>query len=615
MAIASATDDRITVVTRDKGQKGDTGTAGLDGQGFNGVRQSLLDAPLCRLFTPNKLVDTLAGSLTATRATTASYVDRYGVVKYKGGNTATNLLTYSEQFDNVAWQLVGSSNLSVTSDSIIAPDGSNTADTLTSSTSDSNGIFNQTNVPNDNQTYTASFFVKADTVNNVRIRLRFFNGGSATEENAFFDLQSGSTSSGQIASIVPLSDGWFRISCRASNNATGNVSAQSFIYSDQQIGDFYVWGAQLEQSRAANGYLKTEASTITSPTNSTFGVETVREEAKGWLIEGASTNLLTYSEQFDNAAWSKTRCTITENASTAPDGTNTANEIVTTSSGSCYINQNYTGTAGEAITISAFYKNVNASDSAYIRVDGTTVSFQFDGTPISVPSTYSLSVKLLSDGWVRVAVTRTLSATGGIGLQIGVIASNVGEKLYVWGAQIEELPFASSYIPTTTSAATRAKDIVQAQGVNNLGRPSDSFSVFFKKSVIAVDSLFFSRVITTENDQDPTKRFRVFFDDSTDEVNFDNGSIRVNTQGAKSPSNSICVIYNAFTGTQYIFVDGILTDTSTIGSASSAIQNTLEFGGTDVVGSGQSLFTNLADFRIYDFALNADEAAYLAGVK
>ena len=31
-------------------------------------------------------------------------------------------------------------------------------------------------------------------------------------------------------------------------------------------------------------------------------------QAKGLLIEESRTNLLTYSEQFDNAAWVKTRC-------------------------------------------------------------------------------------------------------------------------------------------------------------------------------------------------------------------------------------------------------------------------------------------------------------------
>lgn len=435
MAIASATDDRITVVTRDKGQKGDTGTAGLDGQGFNGVRQSLLDAPLCRLFTPNKLVDTLAGSLTATRATTATYVDRYGVVK-------------------------------------------------------------------------------------------------------------------------------------------------------------------------------------------TAAIDEMREESDGWLIEGASTNANTFSEDFTDSVYTKDGVTVTANNAFAPDGTATADEITENTANVRHrVLKSVVVTSGVKVTVSVFAKRNGRNFIELPAIINNGLADKDALFDLLNGTSTAGKIEPLGDDWFRCSHTYTTSNTSltyQVRLSDGASVSYEGDGtsgVFLWGLQVEELPFASSYIPTTTSAATRAKDIVQAQGVNNLGRPSDSFSVFFKKSVIAVDSLFFSRVITTENDQDPTKRFRVFFDDSTDEVNFDNGSIRVNTQGAKSPSNSICVIYNAFTGTQYIFVDGILTDTSTIGSASSAIQNTLEFGGTDVVGSGQSLFTNLADFRIYDFALNADEAAYLAGVK
>jgi type 1 fimbria pilin len=46
------------------------------------------------------------------------------------------------------------------------------------------------------------------------------------------------------------------------------------------------------------------------------------------LIESPRTNLVLYSEEFDNAYWTKTNVTITANATTAPDGNLTADKLV-----------------------------------------------------------------------------------------------------------------------------------------------------------------------------------------------------------------------------------------------------------------------------------------------
>ena len=46
------------------------------------------------------------------------------------------------------------------------------------------------------------------------------------------------------------------------------------------------------------------------------------------LIEPAGTNLVPFSEEFDNAAWTKTRATISADAVVAPDGTLTADKLV-----------------------------------------------------------------------------------------------------------------------------------------------------------------------------------------------------------------------------------------------------------------------------------------------
>src|SRR5262249_8596564 len=57
-------------------------------------------------------------------------------------------------------------------------------------------------------------------------------------------------------------------------------------------------------------------------------------------------NALLYSDQFDNAAWTKSGCSISANAATAPDGTMTADRIVENSSTSAHL-------VTQAITVSA----------------------------------------------------------------------------------------------------------------------------------------------------------------------------------------------------------------------------------------------------------------------
>ena len=45
------------------------------------------------------------------------------------------------------------------------------------------------------------------------------------------------------------------------------------------------------------------------------------------LIELVPYNLLTYSEQFDNAAWTKSGVTVTANTTISPDGTQNADKL------------------------------------------------------------------------------------------------------------------------------------------------------------------------------------------------------------------------------------------------------------------------------------------------
>jgi hypothetical protein len=74
----SATDTPATVIVNQDGQQGAPGVNGIDGTGFNQVRKTLIDNPLCYLFKKNNIVNRLSGTLDIVRAVAGSYTDIYG---------------------------------------------------------------------------------------------------------------------------------------------------------------------------------------------------------------------------------------------------------------------------------------------------------------------------------------------------------------------------------------------------------------------------------------------------------------------------------------------------------------------------------------------------------
>jgi hypothetical protein len=118
--------------------------------------------------------------------------------------------------------------------------------------------------------------------------------------------------------------------------AAGSKTAGVRVVTDTDA--IEVWGAQLEQRDAVTSYTATTTQPITNyipvlltaATNAPrFDHNPTTGESLGLLIEEQRTNLLfPYSEEFDNAAWSKTRSSITSNTIVAPDGTLTGDKLV-----------------------------------------------------------------------------------------------------------------------------------------------------------------------------------------------------------------------------------------------------------------------------------------------
>lgn len=229
--------------------------------------------------------------------------------------------------------------------------------------------------------------------------------------------------------------------------------------------------------------------------------------------EPARTNLLLQSQTFDNASWTKSRVLAfgsgsIVNATTAPDGTTTADKIVEdTATGTHRVFQTTTITAGVNTTVSCWIKKAERT-KAQLRLtsNGETVSvtasFDLDTGAFITQTTaggatyISSKIETFLDGWYRCSLTGIVDpATTACTPTINILdasgsASYTGDGtsgLFIWGAQLEPGSYASSYIPTTTAAVTRNADQLRL----NLG------SWFDPSKWIIASKIFFPRTNAT----------------------------------------------------------------------------------------------------------------------
>ena len=198
-------------------------------------------------------------------------------------------------------------------------------------------------------------------------------------------------------------------------------------------------------------------------------------EPLGLQVFEQRTNLLTYSEQLNDASWSKANSTVSANATIAPDGTLTADAIIESLDASAASHQtvkNASFTAGQKYTLSFFAKS-NGREYITIRIFAGTafaankiVSFDLqNGTAVNSVSfpADSFSIQSAGNGWYRCSITATAdnSGTNSSGFLIAESSSSttyIGDGvsgLYIWGAQLEAGAFPTPYIKTEATTATR----------------------------------------------------------------------------------------------------------------------------------------------------------------
>ena len=558
-------------------------------------------------------------------------------VSYDGKTVAKaeeNLFQYSQEFDNAYW---AKSAATVTANAATAPDGTTTADKVIPSTDATWHRFNSS-VSFPTGAYFVSFFCKPDGYKKVAIRENAIAGSYAS-----FDAEAGTVlATGNIspitvsnAAISVLSDGWVRISAFFTA-ASGTPSFGCYVLDDSYTtgnpvvnyaGDgtsgMLFWGAQAEQRSSVTAYTPTTTQPITnyipvlqtaSANTARFDHDPVTGESLGLLVEEQRTNLLTYSEQFDNAAWVKSNVTVTANQVIAPDGTLSMDKLVL-NSGSTNGSVRQSATGAPAFTNNSARINLSTKEVTVITGFASGVKVEDIGNEVlrisaTVSEGYTGSVYAKKGEWEFLQLQIFNVATVG-NLYIYPVQSVAGSTgdgysgIFIWGAQLEASTKATSYIKTEASQVTRSADSASDTTIDDWFNPAEG-TLYASVSAISPETrrLMFLTDGTTSN------RLGLLFNTGL------SGQLLVVASGATQASQSdsgteltettaICGSYqvNNFA----LSVNGSAAVTDTSGIVPSAL-NRLDIGSQ--LGS-DNINGHLKKIAYYPKALTATELAAL----
>jgi hypothetical protein len=513
--------------------------------------------------------------ITFTRASNATVTDSSGVLTY----APHNLLTYSEQFDNIAWAKNGAT---VVANTTVAPDGTLTGDKFVEDSTTTVHRFTRGQAVVAGTRYVVTVYLKQG-----ERRYFGFKSGIFGQPQPVFDLQTGTVVEG-VGTITAVENGWYRCSATfvadsfAAYIMYWTILKNPTFTGESYLGDgtsgIYIWGAQLNVD-ALQPYYQTVASAYYGPR---FDYDPVTLAPRGLLIEEQRTNLRTFSESVLTVSlYGANNSTLTSTTTQTPiQGLTTASKFAL-NSGANTGNNTDGFNFGTAITLAA---STAHTQSMIVKADGASVvrlrsnvNGQLYDIPIAGPapspvgSVTACSVQQLGNGWARVAWTFTTAASGTPGTRSDywAIKSNVADGTsgyLVTGAQLEVGASPTSYIPTTTAAVTRAADVATMTGTNFSSWYNATEGTFYSETQLLYNSAGTFPGVFSANNGTATDQIMSYYVATNRQQLYvrSGGTITVDI-GATATANSVFKFAGAYKTNDCATTTngaGVITDTS-----------------------------------------------------
>ena len=527
------------------------------------------------------------GDLTFTRSNdTATRVNSDGLIE----KVRTNLLLQSNTF-STTWAFSGTGTVTT---GVTDPFGGTTAWTLAKTTANT---FRYQSTAGITGSTTFSIYAKAGTID--QLWLNHDQGGSFS---SYFDLTLGTaiSATGCVATIVSVGGGWYRCSIAGTSVTPNNI--RIYPASGGSIsgttGNILIYAAQAETGDIATDYIATTTASVSvGPVANLPRLDYTDSTCPKLLLEPQRTNLVTYSESFDNTnSWTRSRTSAfgsgsVANAVTSPDGYTNA-EYIQQAAGETDGGGVYTGiayTSGTTYTLSVFAKQ---GDNRYARIgfgigsggDGIFCGFDLQDGIAGTPGTgVTAKIENYGNGWYRCSVTATAQITG-VRNTFVYQSSNLNtfvttplQGIYVYGAQLESsASYATSYIPTI-AASTRAVDSCYKTGISSLiGQTEGTLFVEFDiDSAVNTEGYIFR--IDTTNFNDNIYIVRVNTASLTMALRSGGSTVASSSTSSISGRNKAAIAYKS--GSLAFYINGTQVGTSAATYTNGITYDDIRIGG------------------------------------
>ena len=305
---------------------------------------------------------------------------------------------------------------------------------------------------------TFSVYAKAGNTDWVAL---YIDSVSTDKPYVFFDLGNGVVGNnvnnnaieGNIEHIV---GGWYRCSIiyNKNTNQVRIFPADSNGVLGTTGDTIYIQDAQLEQGLVARDYIETTSAVYGGITDNVPRLDYTDSSCPALLLEPLRTNVLSHSEYI--AAWQFVgSITRTSNYGVSPEGVQNSTRL------------QFSGASQEAKVAATSLTGCMAS----VYVKGT------NGETIKFGSTGSEEVFTLNGSWQRLEKYNSGIPTN---ITINTYSGATARDIEVWGAQVEQGSYATSYIPTYGSSVSRVVDDTTIANLQSKNIVGNTFSYYFE---------------------------------------------------------------------------------------------------------------------------------------